>query len=203
MKKTLYIICLIVLIVLTVGYGASYHALSARQHQAGQETLSEENGDAVREADLPDSPVVREGMYCLEETVNLNTGEITQKEQEIPEEWLGLDRVGLIRLLRECAVSPTGEDRTDGLCEYEVIAFSADALVVRRGIRPGSTGYFEYFMILEDGHVVVYNSDRKTVCMDTQITAQELRAEDVDSLTAGLYLESIWDVYHFLESYTS
>lgn len=121
MKKTLCIICLVVLFGLTIGYGVSYHRLEEKK---AVEQTSEE-------AYPVDSPV-------FASYKKLNAGE-------------------------------------------------KDA----------------YFVILEGDRVLIYCKDRKTLFMDTKIQKSELHDSDIERLIQGFYVNTIWEAYHLLESYTS
>ena len=63
MKKTLYIICFVVLILgLTAAYSVSYRSLVERRVESGEETQAEEQMEEVP-AVLSPAAIVQEDMY--------------------------------------------------------------------------------------------------------------------------------------------
>lgn len=70
------------------------------------------------------------------------------------------------------------------------------------GQQSGEEGY-GYYMCLNNGTICVYYSDKTTLWMDTQISEDEINQEACETLREGVMVKSIWDVYSYLESYTS
>lgn len=62
---------------------------------------------------------------------------------------------------------------------------------------------YKYYICVEDGYIVVYKDDRKTVYMDTGISIDCINAEDLEMIENGIPVEDITTLYRYLESYTS
>ena len=62
---------------------------------------------------------------------------------------------------------------------------------------------YNYFICEEDGYIVVYKKDRKTVYMDTGISVDSVHIQDVERLKSGIPVEDITTLYTYLESFTS
>lgn len=60
-----------------------------------------------------------------------------------------------------------------------------------------------YILSIEDGYVIVYLSDQKTVYEYTSISAKELPQSLQTELESGKQVESLQEVYGFLENYSS
>ena len=60
-----------------------------------------------------------------------------------------------------------------------------------------------YFIILQDGYVTVFTTDRVTIYMTTGIDADALPEEVEANLRNGMYISDEGKLYDFLESYTS
>lgn len=60
-----------------------------------------------------------------------------------------------------------------------------------------------YIIGIEDGYVIVYLSDQKTVFEYTSIPANELPQSLQTELESGKQVESLQEVYGFLENYSS
>ena len=203
MKKTLYIICFVVLILgLTAAYSVSYRSLVERRSESGGETQAEEQMEEVP-AVLTPAAIVQEDMYYVEEQVHLPAGTTSENREAIPAEWVGLSRTELEEQLQQYVDHPSIKEEAAGLCSYEIIAFTADSLVVRKTYRRAQEPTKEYYLRLSEDKLQVYGQDRATLLFDTGISGADLLPEDRDALEQGLYLDSIWDVYHFLESCTS
>ena len=201
MKKTLYIICFVVLILgLTVAYSVSYRNL-VQKSEGGDET--KRFGEAEIPAASSSSSVVQKDMYYVEEQVHLPAGTTSENREEIPMDWIGLSRTELEEQLQQYMAHPPIKEEAAGLCSYEIIAFTADSLVVRKTYRRAQEPTREYYLRLLGGKLQVYGQDQTTLLFDTGISGADLLPEDRQALEQGVYLDSIWDVYHFLESCTS
>ncbi|MBE5926795.1 MAG: hypothetical protein E7270_07515 [Lachnospiraceae bacterium] len=62
---------------------------------------------------------------------------------------------------------------------------------------------YEYFLILEDNHVSVYETDKDTLYFKTSIRKNSLTDEEIVELTEGKYILDVDELYDFLESHTS
>lgn len=62
---------------------------------------------------------------------------------------------------------------------------------------------YEYFLILEDNHISVYEADKETFYFKTSIRANSLTNDEVAELTEGKYILNVDELYDFLESHTS
>lgn len=71
------------------------------------------------------------------------------------------------------------------------------------GEEQSSEENYEYYMCLHNGTICVYYSDKTTLWMDTQISENEINQDAYEKLQDGVMVKSIWDVYSYLESYTS
>lgn len=201
MKRTLYIICFVVLVLgLTVAYSVSYRNLVQKRSESEEET--EQSGEEIPAASAKAS-IVQEDMYYVEEQVHLPAGTTSENREAIPAEWIGLSRTELEEQLQEYAAHPPVKEEAAGLCSYEIIAFTADSLVVRKTYRRAQEPTKEYYLRLLEGELQVYGQDQTTLLFDTGISGADLLPEDRQALEQGVYLDSIWDVYHFLESCTS
>lgn len=201
MKKTLYIICFVVLILsLTAAYSVSYRSMLQRQQESKEEM--EESGEEIPAA-LSQTPVVREDMYYVEEQLHFPAGTSAENRESVPAEWIGLSREELELLLRQYTDHPPVKEAAAGLYSYEIIAFTEDSLLVRKIYRQTQEPAKEYYLRLLEGELQVYGQDQTTLLFDTGISGADLLPEDRQALEQGLYLDSIWDVYHYLESCTS
>ncbi len=62
---------------------------------------------------------------------------------------------------------------------------------------------YKYYICAEDGFIVVYKEDRKTVYMDTGISVDSVNVQDAERLEDGIPVEDITTLYTYLQSFTS
>lgn len=61
----------------------------------------------------------------------------------------------------------------------------------------------EYYLVSESGFLLVFCSDRTTICLYTHIPVTDFPEEERGRLMEGIWFPTMMDVYHYLESYTS
>lgn len=61
----------------------------------------------------------------------------------------------------------------------------------------------EYYLVSESGFLLVFCSDRSTICLYTHIPITDFPEQERETLMEGIWFASMMDVYHYLESYTS
>jgi len=125
-----------------------------------------------------------------------------KKEGKLPEKYLGMNRQSFETAMKEYELSPTLEDQKKGFVSLILKSFSDDRVVVQKNYRPEekNTGYY---LVVENGRIAVYENDRTTLYMNTDIEASVLPDEVMQELIQGKYVEEIETLYGFLESYSS
>lgn len=61
----------------------------------------------------------------------------------------------------------------------------------------------EYYLVSESGFLLVFCSDRSTICLFTHIPITDFPEKERAKLLEGIWFPSMMDVYHYLESFTS
>ncbi len=61
----------------------------------------------------------------------------------------------------------------------------------------------EYYLVCEDGFLLVFLKDRKTICLYTHIPILEFPEKEQERLREGIWFGSMIEVFNYLESYTS
>lgn len=61
----------------------------------------------------------------------------------------------------------------------------------------------EYFLVSEAGFLLVFCSDKSTICLYTHIPVTDFPEKERARLMEGIWFPTMMDVYHYLESYTS
>lgn len=133
---------------------------------------------------------------------DLQTGKVTESTGKIPEKYVGMGREQFVDCLMDSIASPLLEERRQGLASAEVLSFSPEKIVIRK--------YYQkqepvkgYYLTVEENLVVVYEGNRQTLYLKTNIDArllpQELRAQ----ILHGWELSSVDELEKFLVPYTT
>lgn len=170
---------------------------------AGAFYQEEENaGEQVIEAAVERAPVITADTLYLIEEVNLSDGTIQEKEEPIPVKYIGLDRLAFIEELEAYDRNPALSDLKMGFQNIELSSFSRDRVVICKYYRPEPEERGFYLMVA-DHFVIVYEEDKKTIHMNTDILLESLSEELQTEIIGGKYIENEQELYNFLESYSS
>ena len=170
--------------------------------QTAQTLPDDEPEEQVIEAAVETRPVVSADTRYLVETVDLSEGTIDEKEETIPVKYIGLDREGLLEELSSYDSSPPLAELEMGFESIELTAFSKDRVAICKYYRPKKVNRGFYLMVA-DHFVVVYEEDKKTLYMNTDILLESLSDTLQAEIIRGKYVEGEEALYHFLESYSS
>lgn len=163
-----------------------------------RETSSEEEVIQTASEQLP---VVTADTVYLVETVNLTDGSVVEEELSVPINYMGLNREELIRELNAFDANPPLAELEKGYETCELTAFSKDRVVVCKYYKEETPHSF--YLMVADHFVVVYEEDRQTLYMNTDILVDHLDSELQAQIIQGKYIESEEALYNFLESYSS
>lgn len=130
------------------------------------------------------------------------TQELEIQEGQIPPGFLGMTREELSKYWADYVENLSIQEFEKGLLSCELMAFSPEQVTVRKTY-DGSGLKYRYYMVLEQGCIVVYYSDKKTVYEHTDILQENLPEGEVERLKEGIYIEDEESLYSILESYTS
>ena len=149
-----------------------------------------------------ENKIKEETRYLVME-YNLDSNEEGElQEKQMPAMYLGMTRQELENALGEYELNPTLEDQEKGFLSQQLKEFSPDQIVIQKNYRPieESSGYY---LMVEDGKIVVMEEDRKTIDLTTDIYAQALSDSLKQELIMGKYIHNMEELYGFLESHTS
>jgi len=87
--------------------------------------------------------------------------------------------------------------------ELETDTVTADQIVsVQEGVSHEAKGG-EYYLVSEDGFLLVFHKDRETISLHTHLLLMEFPESEQDRLREGIWFDSMLEVYNYLESHTS
>lgn len=163
-----------------------------------------ETGDIqeqVIEAAAAEVPVVTADTEYLIEEVDLTSGSVNEKEENVPVKYIGLDREGLVQELESYDRNPPLTELEQGFETIELTAFSKDRIVICKYYKQEeNTGYY---LMVADHFIVVYREDKRTLYMNTDILLASLNDGLQAEIMQGKYIETEEELYNFLESYSS
>ncbi|NBH72476.1 hypothetical protein D3Z51_10685 [Clostridiaceae bacterium] len=61
----------------------------------------------------------------------------------------------------------------------------------------------EFYLVSEDGFLLVFGKDKETICLYTHIPLHDFPEREQERLREGIWFPSMMEVIHYLESYTS
>ena len=61
----------------------------------------------------------------------------------------------------------------------------------------------EYYLVAEDGMLLIFLKDQKTICLYTHMPLMDFPPKERTKLREGIWFSSMAEVFHYLESYTS
>ncbi len=173
----------------------------AREETKTIEKVQEQEEEQVIEAVVEEKPEVTADTLYLVERVNLNDGTIEEQEENIPVKYIGLDRDELLHELDAYDKNPPLTELEQGFQTVELTAFSKDRIVICKYYK--SEEEKEFYLMVADHFVVVYEADKKTLYMNTDILLESLDESLQAEIMKGKYMESEEALYNFLESYSS
>lgn len=169
---------------------------------AAAESETNVQEERVIETAVENAPIITSDTVYLVEEVNMADGTIIEKEEEMPLKYIGLDRDMLIDELKLYEQNPPLTDLKQGFEAIELSAFSKDRVVVCKYYRREKENK-GYYLMVADHYVVVYEEDKETIHMNTDILLESLSDELQKEIMAGKYMEDEQALYNFLESYSS
>lgn len=159
----------------------------------------EEDVISVETAAVPTVDMNTEYIIIKENTI---TGESIEVKEDLPSQFVGMNREEIEDYFNVYAMSPVLEDREDGFINAMVENYSAEQLIVKKIYEPI---YLEecFYLRAEENYVVVYYGDNITVYMYTGIRMDTLPEETRQEIENCKKIDSYESLYSFLESHTS
>lgn len=182
-------------------YPNRYHP-TERVKQEKQENKKSETAEIqIIEAAVEDKSVVTADTRYLIEEIDLTRGSVNEREENIPVKYIGLDREEMLEELKAYDNNPPLTELERGFQTIELTAFSKDHVVVCKYYKEKEDKGF--YLMVADHFIVVYEQDKKTLYMNTDILLENLEVDLQAEIMKGKYIESEEELYHFLESYSS
>lgn len=166
-----------------------------------EQVIDRAEEEQVIEAAAAQEPVVTADTRYLLEMVNLSEGTVTESEDTIPVMYIGLNRDELLEALSAYEDNPPLSELEQGFETIELTAFSKDRVAVCKYYKEQEPQKF--YLMVADHFIVVYEEDRSTLYMNTDILLEQLPDTLQREIMEGKLVASEEELYLFLESYSS
>ena len=150
---------------------------------------------------MSDEHVTADTSYRLE-VYDINSNQTTIETVATPAKFIGKNRAQIIQMLSDEMKCMPLEEHQKGLVSYVLVSFSPEEIVLRKTYNADVVQY-KYYVALQNGIVIVYYSDKKTVFDYTGIEAATLSDKNQSELSLGKYVKDDDELYALLEGYTS
>ncbi|MGI6070634.1 MAG: hypothetical protein ACOYBE_09425 [Blautia sp.] len=188
MRKTFYSIgVFLFLCVLSLGFYGSYKVSDMKTKIQNLESSLEKEKSKETESI---SRLITDATKCTIEEYDRNTGELKEQTTFAADNIVGMSREDLTAFL---------QNSNTAYYRYALVAYSPEHVVIRQS----RTVYGTYYLKEEDGNVVVYKGDKKTVFEPTQIALNSLPEKLQKEIREGKFIDSEEELYNFLENYSS
>lgn len=206
LKKISYIVYFIAIVSIFVllYYGGYYYAINNMKSDnliTKDEAQISNPGvktDDYTEVNSSESSVILSSARYIIEEYNSDTDELTKKEEKIPVDYIGLNREQVIDYL----TTYVAKNKDETLQNVQLVAFSPESLIIRKTVC-NPTNIYSYFVISENNIIMIYNANHDKLFIDTGIDVSNIEEQYKEELKDGFYVETIHDLYNYLESITS
>ena len=195
-------LCLVFLFYAGYRYGGSLD---------NDEIITLADGTSYMQGETKEELIDHDTEYVLE-SHNLDDDKITAKTENVPVELIGLSKKEVIDYITNHMEQ--FQEKGEEVKNISMISFSHDTLVLRKDVTDSiaisetikkyqNDNPYNYYMVLEDGYLIVYKQDKTTVFLETGIREDELDETDRAQLLQGVGVKNISELYRYLEGYTS
>ncbi len=163
------------------------------------------------EAGMNESAFVRSDTLFVLQDFNLETEETHDNKMVMPIEYLGMNMYEVADYISKNYDKYKEEDID--LVNVMLISFSDDKMVIRRcyyEIKEEETtsefyedGEIKYYIMENNGYVTIYKADKVNIFLNTEILMATLAPEDIELIKEGIGVKDIFEMYGYLESFTS
>jgi hypothetical protein len=130
------------------------------------------------------------------------TGTTTEEYLPIPSYLIGLNRLEVIEYLNNYSQELPLSEFEKGLISFELVSFTNEEIVLKKTYNEDKVEY-KYYLKSENGYIVAYYGDKKTVFDYTSVSVENLPERDIQELEAGILVKDLEQLYGLLENYSS
>ena len=171
--------------------------ISKEQSEEG----SEYNGNSILVDTVAEDMVLPATKYALQ-TFDIKTGTMEEEILPAPSYLVGLTRNQVIEYLHDYMLDLTWNEYEKGLTAFELLQFSKDKVVLRKTYNAELVDN-KYYLSTQNGYIVVYYADKKTVFDYTSVSVENLSQYEQIQLEEGIFVKDLDELYAILENYSS
>ncbi|MFU0828044.1 MAG: BofC-C domain-containing protein [Lachnoclostridium sp.] len=168
-------------------------------------TKDNETTDSVTDPGIPvdmvEDKILPTTEYVLQ-IYNKQNDVMTEEKLPTPSYLIGLTRNEVIQYLKDYMQDLPLNEFQKGLISFELISFSKDNIVLRKTYDSDKIQY-KYFLKEQNGYIVAYYGDQKTVFDYTGISVENLSDYERQKLKEGIFVKDLDELYAILENYSS
>ena len=133
---------------------------------------------------------------------DIKNGNMTEEILPTPSYLIGLKREEVIEYLYEYMNDLPLSEFEKGLESFQLVSFSKDNIVLRKTYNIEKVEN-QYYLKSQNGYIVVYYGDQKTVYEYTGLSTARLSQYEKLQLESGVFAKNLEELYALLENYSS
>lgn len=202
MKKW-YIICFFAIgILFSAAYYTSYRITMDKVEMPSiAENKTTVPATYIAAENVKEATIQNNTIYVIEE-YSLLEKTFSQEVLEVPTEILGFTRKKLTDYIQQYMETLPEEEKKAGLISYELTTFSEDKVILRKTYAEPEPEYI-FYLDVQMGRVIVRQTADNALYAYTEIKFADLPENLKQEILIGKYMESIEELYEFLEAYSS
>ncbi len=176
-----------------------------------KETVLTKAAETLPVGETTEELVGRNTEYVME-VHDLDSDKVTVRQKSLPVELIGLSREDLLNYISNH--KEQFQEKGEEIRNISMISFNGDELVLRKDVtesvaisetvrKSEEEPVYHYYLMLEDGVLVVYKKDKTTIFLETGIEVENLDEDERARLNQGIGITNISELYRYLEGYTS
>lgn len=162
---------------------------------------SSDNSSSVVVNAVDEITVLPTTEYTLQ-TYDAKKSTMEEDKLPTPSYLIGLTRKEVIEYLDDYMKDLTWTEYEKGLVSFELVIFTQDQIVLRKTYNNDLVDN-KYYLTSQDGFIVVYYSDKKTVYEYTSVSVENLSQSEQTEIKNGIYVKDLEELYSLLENYSS
>ena len=195
--KRISVICIVAVGLLVAVFTTAY--LVGRDSWDNDISDTRKDIPSLVEANVTEEVLVTDKSRVTIEKCDMITGQVESAAVITPAEYYGMNRTALINHLRDEVINMSMEDKINGLISIELIEFEPSNVLIRKTY---SKKYLpeDYYIYEKNGYLAIYLDKKNTMYDMTDIAVDSLDDDLKNRAYEGIHLESLDELYSFLQS---
>lgn len=165
-------------------------------------TNSQDPEESAMTVDTVDEAIILPSTQYVLQTYDITTGDMAEEELKVPSYLVGLTRMQVIEYLHNYMNDLNFDEFKNGLTSFELLTFSEKKVTLRKTYNKDLVEN-QFFLKSQNGKIVVYYGDQKTIYEYTEVTVDHLTQYEQLKLEEGIFVKDEEELYSILENYSS